>query len=470
MPPSSAPIRAGRASACCGAGPRPWCGRSRPSRPRSARSSPRSRRCTAKGHFALARALLALGDRAGAQAHVREAWRNEALSIDLEDQVMDTFKELLTPADHKARMDMRFYVEDVDAGLRAANRVGPTARGDRQGLGGGDQEGPQCAGPAGGGAGRGGPRSRLHFRPRPVAAARGQGRRRRGIDPVGAAGCRAADQCRPMVGGAPAAGAQAARPRRRPDRLSHRPRRRPAQQGSIPLGATVHRRLDRVALPRRSRDRDDPLRQGGAGQRQSDHPCAGRILAGPRRRGAGPQGGGARLLRGRGASRDRLLRPAGAGAARLQGHRAAAAARALAGAARRRRPARCRARDRAALRRRRARSGGAVRRRSGRAVDRYRGPGRARRDHRPQQGCALHACSSARPRSARGYALEHYAFPTFGIPEYRGRRSRGRSQPRLCDRPAGKHLLPGRRFEREGGGADAGDARKPDARPPRNSA
>jgi len=82
---------------------------------------------TPKGHFALARALLALGDRAGAQAHVREAWRNEALSMDLEDQVMDTFKELLTPADHKVRMDMRFYVEDVDAGLRAANRIGPTA-------------------------------------------------------------------------------------------------------------------------------------------------------------------------------------------------------------------------------------------------------------------------------------------------------------------------------------------------------
>jgi soluble lytic murein transglycosylase len=82
---------------------------------------------TPKGHFALARALLALGDRAGAQAHVREAWRNEALSMDLEDQVMDSFKELLTPADHKVRMDMRFYVEDVDAGLRAASRVGPTA-------------------------------------------------------------------------------------------------------------------------------------------------------------------------------------------------------------------------------------------------------------------------------------------------------------------------------------------------------
>jgi soluble lytic murein transglycosylase len=82
---------------------------------------------SAKGHLALARALFALGDRAGAQAQLRDTWRNEALSGDLEDQILDTFNDLLTPADHKVRMDMRFYVEDVDAGLRAANRAGPTA-------------------------------------------------------------------------------------------------------------------------------------------------------------------------------------------------------------------------------------------------------------------------------------------------------------------------------------------------------
>jgi soluble lytic murein transglycosylase len=82
---------------------------------------------TGKGRLALARALLAYGDRGGAQSQVRSAWRNEALSMDLEDQILDTFKDLLTPADHKARMDMRLYAEDVDAGLRAANRVGPTA-------------------------------------------------------------------------------------------------------------------------------------------------------------------------------------------------------------------------------------------------------------------------------------------------------------------------------------------------------
>jgi soluble lytic murein transglycosylase len=81
-----------------------------------------------KGHFALARALLALGDRAGAQAQVRETWRNDAFAMDVEDDAFDVFKDLLTPADHRTRMDMRFYVEDVDAGLRAASRAGPTAQ------------------------------------------------------------------------------------------------------------------------------------------------------------------------------------------------------------------------------------------------------------------------------------------------------------------------------------------------------
>ncbi len=71
--------------------------------------------------------MLAQGDRAGAQAQVRVAWRNEALGADLENQVYDTFKDLLTPADHHARMEMRLYAEDVDGGLRAANRAGPVS-------------------------------------------------------------------------------------------------------------------------------------------------------------------------------------------------------------------------------------------------------------------------------------------------------------------------------------------------------
>src|SRR5204862_2117010 len=77
---------------------------------------------TTKGKLALARALLLQGDRAAAQFLVREAWRNDAFSDDLEGMAMDVFRDLITPADHKARMDMRLYAEDVEGGLRSANR------------------------------------------------------------------------------------------------------------------------------------------------------------------------------------------------------------------------------------------------------------------------------------------------------------------------------------------------------------
>src|SRR5262245_55226222 len=82
---------------------------------------------TAKGRFALARALIAQGDRNGAQGYVREAWHNDSFSSDLEDQAMETFGNLITSADHKSRMDMRLYAEDTESGLRSANRAGGSA-------------------------------------------------------------------------------------------------------------------------------------------------------------------------------------------------------------------------------------------------------------------------------------------------------------------------------------------------------
>ena len=80
---------------------------------------------TAKGRFVLARALLIQGDRAGAQAAVREAWRKDNFSADTEAQARELFAGLITPADDKGRMDARFDVEDDDAGLRAARYLGP---------------------------------------------------------------------------------------------------------------------------------------------------------------------------------------------------------------------------------------------------------------------------------------------------------------------------------------------------------
>jgi soluble lytic murein transglycosylase len=79
---------------------------------------------TAKGRYVLARALLAQGDRTAAEALVRQAWREEDCSADVEKKVIEMFGGLLTRADHKARMEQRFYAEDVEAGLRAGERLG----------------------------------------------------------------------------------------------------------------------------------------------------------------------------------------------------------------------------------------------------------------------------------------------------------------------------------------------------------
>src|SRR5262252_10496268 len=87
----------------------------------------KERPVTTKGKFALARALLLQGDRAGAQSLVREAWRHDSFSSELENPALDVFQDLITSADHKARMDMRLYAEDVDGALRSANRAGGNA-------------------------------------------------------------------------------------------------------------------------------------------------------------------------------------------------------------------------------------------------------------------------------------------------------------------------------------------------------
>ena len=79
---------------------------------------------TAKGKFALARALLAQGDQPGAAQLARTAWRDDTCSAAVEKAVMETFSEILTRADHKARMDRRFYDDDPDAAMRMAQLLG----------------------------------------------------------------------------------------------------------------------------------------------------------------------------------------------------------------------------------------------------------------------------------------------------------------------------------------------------------
>ncbi len=82
---------------------------------------------TAKGRFALARALLGEGDRDGAQRLVREAWRSEDLSERTESDVLDAFRDLLTSEDYQARMDKRIGAKDISAAMRAAHHVGDDA-------------------------------------------------------------------------------------------------------------------------------------------------------------------------------------------------------------------------------------------------------------------------------------------------------------------------------------------------------
>jgi soluble lytic murein transglycosylase len=79
---------------------------------------------SAKGKFALARVMLARGDRANAERLVRDAWRNDAMSEDTESTALDLFGALLTPGDQKARMDLFLYGSEHEAALRAAKRLG----------------------------------------------------------------------------------------------------------------------------------------------------------------------------------------------------------------------------------------------------------------------------------------------------------------------------------------------------------
>jgi len=78
-----------------------------------------------KGKFALARVMIARGDRANAERLVRDAWRRDGMTEDTESAALDQFGALLTAGDHRARMDMLLYGTEQEAGgMRAAKRLG----------------------------------------------------------------------------------------------------------------------------------------------------------------------------------------------------------------------------------------------------------------------------------------------------------------------------------------------------------
>ncbi|MEY9347417.1 soluble lytic murein transglycosylase [Bradyrhizobium japonicum] len=82
---------------------------------------------SAKGKFALARVLLSEGDNDRATRLVREAWRTDELSERSEEDSYEAFRDLLTADDHRARMDKRLGAKDYAAARRAAKRLGEDA-------------------------------------------------------------------------------------------------------------------------------------------------------------------------------------------------------------------------------------------------------------------------------------------------------------------------------------------------------
>jgi soluble lytic murein transglycosylase len=77
-----------------------------------------------EGMVALARALLANGNQAHALPWLRRAWREEEMTMTLEQEIIGMHGSLLTAADHKARADRLFYLERFEAAQRNAARAG----------------------------------------------------------------------------------------------------------------------------------------------------------------------------------------------------------------------------------------------------------------------------------------------------------------------------------------------------------
>lgn len=64
---------------------------------------------TTSGAIILSRALVATGKQSQAAKYIRKVWRGEDLDKPTEDKILAEFSGLLTPADHKARMDYLMY-------------------------------------------------------------------------------------------------------------------------------------------------------------------------------------------------------------------------------------------------------------------------------------------------------------------------------------------------------------------------
>jgi soluble lytic murein transglycosylase len=84
-----------------------------------------ARPVSGEGKIALAKALKAAGDQSGALTLAKSAWREDDLTKDAETDLLDSFPNALTRADHKARADKMFAIAAYDDAERAYDRAGP---------------------------------------------------------------------------------------------------------------------------------------------------------------------------------------------------------------------------------------------------------------------------------------------------------------------------------------------------------
>jgi soluble lytic murein transglycosylase len=78
---------------------------------------------SALGKLALARVEMSEGNRAAAESRVRAVWQSESLTAETEAAILAAFPDLLTRADHVARMDRRIGAKEFGAAMRAAKHV-----------------------------------------------------------------------------------------------------------------------------------------------------------------------------------------------------------------------------------------------------------------------------------------------------------------------------------------------------------
>jgi len=84
----------------------------------------KERPLSGEGKLALARVLLASGDKIGALPLVRSAWREDELTPSIETETLAAFAGMLDRDDHRARADKFFFAENRAIAMRAAERAG----------------------------------------------------------------------------------------------------------------------------------------------------------------------------------------------------------------------------------------------------------------------------------------------------------------------------------------------------------